>query len=232
MSLFETPVVTDPVATLVGEDKKFKTVDDLARAKIESDNFIEQLKREQAELRAELTARPAVDRSQEILDRLEALKKPPVTEYQPTPQVERTEVNGLSINDVERVLEERERKARAASNRAAVEAKLKETYGDKTGQALKLLAEKNGTTVAALGQLAEHSPQLVLNLMGQVKTDTGFTPPGSSVQIEFTPSAANPRTKSYYNKLKAEDRNKYFSREVQNQMYKDAMALKEEFEDV
>lgn len=231
MSLFDT-TVADPVTELVGEGKKFKTVDDLARAKIESDNFIEQLKREQAELRAELTARPAVDRSQEILDRLEALNNRPVTEQPVHQPLERTEVNGLSVSDIERVLEERERKARAANNRSAVEAKLKETYGDKTEQALKLIAEKNGTTVAALGQLAEYAPQLVLNLMGQVKADTGFTPPSSSVQTEFSPSAANPRTKSYYNRLKAEDRNKYFSREVQTQMYKDAMALAEAFEDV
>lgn len=234
MSLFETPAGTDPVAALVGEDKKFKTVEDLARAKIESDNFIEQLKREQAELRAELTARPAVDRSQEILDRLEALRKEPVTEQPANQQLERTEVNGLSINDVERVLEERERKARAQANINSVKAKLQETYGDKYGQALKLIAEKNGLTAQSLDQLAAQSPQLVLNLMGQVKVDTGFTPPSSSTTLgkEFAPTAGGARTKSYYNKLKAEDRTKYFSREVQTQMYKDAMALAEAFEDV
>lgn len=231
MSLFEN-TVTDPVAALVGEDKKFKTVEDLARAKIESDNFIEQLKREQAELRSELQSRPTVDRSQEILDRLEALKTKPVTEQQVHQPLERTEVNGLSLTDVERVLEQREQKARAQANIEKVKAKLQEAYGDKYGQALKLIAEKNGLTSQALDQLAAQSPQLVLNLMGQVKTDTGFTPPSSSVVTEFAPSAGNPRTKSYYNKLKNEDRVKYFSREVQNQMYKDAMALKEAFEDV
>ena len=232
MSLFEN-APTDPVAALVGEDKKFKTVEDLAKAKIESDNFIEQLKREQAELRAELQSRPtAVDRSQEILDRLEALKKTPVTEQQVNQPLERTEVNGLSVDDVERVLEQREQKARAQANINTVKAELQKVYGDKYGQALKLLAEKNGLNTQALDQLAAQSPQLILNLMGQVKVDTGFTPPSSSVQTEFAPTSGTARTKSYYNKLKAEDRTKYFSREVQTQMYKDAMALKEAFEDV
>lgn len=234
MSLFDSneTAVTPKLEDFVGEGKKYRDNEAAAKALVEKDNFIEQLKREQAELRAELTARPAVDRSQEILDRLEALKTKPVTEQPANQQLERTEVNGLSVTDIERVLEERERKAKAKANRATVEAEIKKVYGDKTEQALKLIAEKNGLTLQALGQLAEHSPQLVLNLTTQTKVDTGFTPPSNSVQIEFTPTAGTARTKSYYVKLKAEDRTKYFSQAVQNQMYKDAMVLKEAFEDV
>jgi hypothetical protein len=40
----ETPVTQ--VSDLVGEDKKFKTVEDLAKGKLEADSYIEQLKEE------------------------------------------------------------------------------------------------------------------------------------------------------------------------------------------
>ena len=44
-----------PLDQLVGEGKKYKTVEDLAKARIEADNFIEQLKREKAEVEQRLT---------------------------------------------------------------------------------------------------------------------------------------------------------------------------------
>lgn len=234
MSLFDPGADQSPkFEDLVGADKKYKTPEDAAKALLEKDSFIEQLKRETSELRTELTARPAaVDRSQEILDQLEALKNRPVTERPVTIQPERTEVNGLTLDDVNRVLSEREQKAREEANINAVKAKLQETYGDKYSQALKSMAEKNGLSEKALNDLAASNPQLVLNLMGQVKVDGIFVPPASSVGAEFAPTAGNPRTKSYYVKLKETDRTKYFSKPVQAQMYKDAMALKEDFEDV
>ncbi len=234
MSLFENNETTvAKFEDLVGEGKKYKDQDAAVKAIIEKDSFIERLKSEQEQLRQELAARPAVDRSQEILDRLEALnRKEPVTERIQTTDTERTEVKGLSIDDVERVLVERERRARAESNINSVKAKLQEQFGDKYGPALKSMAEKNGLSEKALNDLAAQSPQLVLNLMGTVKPEGLFTPPSSSGSGDFTPSASGAQPLSYYLKLKATDKNAYFSKPVQNQMYKDGMVLKEAFNDV
>lgn len=234
MSLFDTPAVTNPLEALVGEGKKFKTVEDLAAAKIESDNFIEQLKREGAELRTELQSRPTVDRSQEILDRLEALKKEPVTERPPiTPEPERTEVKTLSLADIERVLNEREQKKSAQANIEQVKAELSKKYGDQWSTHLKSTAEKLGVGAAFLDSIAAQSPAAFFRLIGEsASSETLFTPPASTVSPGFTPTAGTHQPKSYYEKLKATDKKKYLSAEVQNKMYKDAMALREAFEDI
>src|SRR5688572_24600607 len=47
----ETTKTTNPLADLVGENKKFKTVDDLAIGKLQSDAFIQKLQDENKELR-------------------------------------------------------------------------------------------------------------------------------------------------------------------------------------
>src|SRR5688500_15910791 len=51
----------DYFSELVGEDKKFKTPADLARAKAESDAFIERLKQENSGLRNELKTRTTME---------------------------------------------------------------------------------------------------------------------------------------------------------------------------
>lgn len=231
MSLFEEPQKTNPVEALVGEGKKYKTVDDLAASRIEADNFIEQLKRENAELRQ----RPVVDRTQEILDRMEALRNEPVTQIQPQPVVtERTEVKGLSEEDVLRLMDERSKKARGDANVNLVKQELQKKYGDKYPQALKSMAEKNGLGTKFLDQMAAESPQALLNLMGSEKHETLFTPPVSVVQPgneKFTPTSGNPRTEAYYENLKITDRKLYNSKPVQDQMMKDAIALNMAFYD-
>lgn len=235
MSLFETdqtPAVK--FDDYVGEGKKYRDNDAVAKALAEKDAFIERLKSENAQIREAIPTTPVVDRSQEILDRLEALKhKPePVTERIAPAVVERTEFKGLSVEDVDRLLIERERKAKADANITQVKAALVQKYGDKYPQALKSMAEKNGLGTRFLDQMAAESPQALLNLMATEKPDTLFTPPSSVVQPgTFIPTADTPRTESYYNRLKAQDKKTYLSKEVQNQMMKDAMKLKEAFYD-
>lgn len=230
MSLFEETVTTAPkLDDLVGEGKKYKDADAIAKAVIEKDNFIERLKSEQEVLRQELAARPAVDRSQEILDRLEALnKKEPVTERIVPTITERTEVKGVTPDEIERILNEREQKKLAEANIQKVKATLQEKYGDRWAAELKTTAEKLGVTPAYLERTAAESPNAFFRLMGESTTrETLFTPPASSVQ--FAPSAGTSRNEKYYNQLKAADPKKYFSPEIRNQQYKDMMELKESY---
>lgn len=235
MSLFNGTDNAPKFEDLVGEGKKYASPEAVAKAVIEKDNFIEQLKRETAALREEVSARPpAVDRSQEILDQLEALKNRPVTEpvvHQPS---ERTEVKGLSLEDVEKVIQQREARVKAQRNVDTVKAKLVELYGDKYGTALKELGDKNGLSPADLDDLAARSPQAVLNLVQTTKPASVITPPDSTVRpvSGFTPTADGHKPRSWWNEFKAKDKQAYLSKEMQMRQYKDAMALGESFEDV
>lgn len=235
MSLFNGADQAPKFEDLVGEGKKYVDPDAAAKAIIEKDNFIEQLKRETAALREEMAIKtPIADRSQEILDRLEALKNNPGTVEPATSQLERSEVKGLSLEDVEKVIAQREARAQADRNINSVKVKLQEQFGDNYGNALKQLAEKNGLSPKDLDDLAARSPQLVLNLVGSTKTEKPFVPPASSVQpnSKFEPTAGGHKPRSWWNELKARDRKLYLSQEMGMRQYKDAMALGEAFEDV
>jgi len=236
MSLFNGSDKEPSLEDLVGEGKKYATPAAVAKAVIEKDNFIEQLKRETAALRDEMAARTtSADRTQEILDQLETLKRnEPVTRNEPNPAIERTEVKGLSLEDVEKVIQQREARQRAERNVNTVKQKLEEIYGDKYGTALKELGDKNGLSPADLDDLAARSPQLVLNLVSQTKPTSIVTPPDSTVRPTdgFIPTADGHKPRSWWNDLKAKDKNQYLSKEMQMRQYKDAMALGEAFEDV
>ena len=111
---------------LVGDDKRFKDANELAKAKIASDAFIEQLKREAAELRKELGSKATVD---EIMTQIRGLSKsvepqPPVTPPV-TPQNDSTNIQSI----VAEMFSKTEAERRIAANKAKVEETLIKKYG-------------------------------------------------------------------------------------------------------
>lgn len=238
MSLFEQS--GDPVTfdALVGEGKKYKTPDDLAKAKSEADRFIEQLKWEKQEA-LKTAPQPAPDRSQEILDQLRVLAEArsrapePVTERQPTGEPERTAVKSLTEDDVLRVLSERERKLQAQNNLNKVKDELVTKFGNNYGQVLKSLQDQMGVGAEFLDGIAAQSPAAFMKLIGDHKPEPVFTPPPSSTTAQsFTPTGSKHKPRSYYKKLRLDNKALYESPAVQAQMYKDAMALGEAYLDV
>lgn len=236
MSLFENTIQTTDVKfeDLVGEGKKYKTQDDAAKAIAEKDRFIQQLQSENAEMRKTVTS---VDRSQEILDRLEALKKtePTAVNEPVTPIVERVvEKQGITTEDIEKLLAERERKAQQKRNIETVKQELVKKFGPQYTETLKSLAVSIGATPEYLEGIAAQSPQAFLRLVApETSQGSPFTPPSSVTPDRgFQPTAGPHQKASYYKKLQAENRAEYFKPSTQNQMYRDAMALKEEFYDV
>jgi len=218
--------------TLVGEGKKYKDTDAVTKALIEKDRFIEQLKAEKAEVLRDLQARPPVqDRSQEILDRLNDLARP-ATESPVIPPTERVDVKGLTEDDVLRVLQQREATARATANMNQVKSDLEKKFGPNYGQVLKSLQDKMGVSSNFLDNIAAQSPAAFMQLLGGEKAEAVFTPPTSTKPATFTPTNNGPKPRSQYLKLKAENLAEYNRPAVQNQMYKDAMALGEAFFDV
>lgn len=232
MSLFETPQTDPKFEDFVGEGKKYKTNDDAAKAIVEKDRFIEQLKSETAELRREIQSRPTVDRAQEILDRLETLRTPATERIEPTVSERVVETSGLTLDDVDRLLTEREKKRLATQNVEVVKSELIKMYGSDYSKVLKSLAEKLSVSDDFLTSTAATSPQAFLRLITTEKAPSGFTAPSSSVLTQdYSPSGGVNQKKSYYDKLRETDKKAYFSTAVQNQMYKDAIALKDEFYD-
>lgn len=228
----------DYLAELVGEDKKFKTVADLARAKAEADRFIEQLKQEQAGIRQELATRVTLE---EFMDRMRSGQPDSQT---PDSRSNNQEDTGggdkpLTLADIERLVEERvsgrEQKRTEEANLRTVQEELKKAYGDQYVSKLKETAQSLGMSEDYLGNLAKSAPKAFLKLVGvegqsrQAAAANGlFTPPaGDSRGSGFQPSAD--KTKSWYDNLRKTDPKTYWLPATQNQMHKDATRLQERF---
>lgn len=221
---------TSVYETLVGEGKKFKDPETLARSKLESDSFIEQLKREAQELREELSRRQSAEEIKTQI--LEGLKpqapgqQPPVT----------PPANGDSEKpDIEKLIKETlaktEAERKAQSNRQIVAEKLSQKFGQDASIELNKIAKDLSVSLEYLERLAVESPTVFFRTIGF--DQTGQAPTQNAPAPRSTSATPAPqsgvRNKAYYDRLKAQDPKAYFSPKVQNQMYKDAMELRDAF---
>jgi hypothetical protein len=139
-----------PFSALVGENKKFKTPEDLAKGKLEADSFIERLQREKKEMEEELTRL-------RVQKEVEAKTKQPETS--PTSQ---------APSDVEALIERKLKEAKQTESRQAnlkgAEHFLTETYGDQAEKVLKDQAREMGIDTNRLLDLAADTPALFKKL--------------------------------------------------------------------
>ena len=241
----DAPVV-DPsknyLEELVGEGKKFKSQEDLARAKLESDAFIARLQGELQGIRTELNTRLTVE---QMMDKITAAKEATNSNTNGNQPV----VNGdsgaksLTEEDLTALVEDRISKIEKAriqeSNLNQVRQVLTEKFGADFPSHLKQTATNLGVGEEFLNNLAKEQPKAFLALVGQQDApkapqvqNTLFAPTPSQ-QIPKTPGFAptGERKKSFYDDLKRKDAAAYWSPKVQNQMHQDAIKLGEVFFD-
>lgn len=236
--------VGNPLETLVGEGKKFKTTEDLAKAKMESDRFIQQLQGELSGLRTELSTRQTLE---QLMDKFGAQRVPETTTQSHNQNSQdgdgQNAVKTFSEDDITRLVEDRLSKVEQArihqANLASVQKALVESIGPDYVTHLKAKATELGVTEEYLNTMAKETPKAFLKLIdadsSQRATTPGlFTPPASHGapspnKQHFTPTGQ--RKQSWYNDLKSKDASKYWSPEVQNQMHRDAINLGESFFD-
>lgn len=226
-----TTETTSVVDMLVGEGKKFKTVEDALRGKMEADNYIEQLKLETEKLKEELAKQ---NHAAELLKKLEAGKQD--SEGEPNPaapntnvpdvknQTEETDIKAL----VESVLNERDTRTKAEKNIAAVNEALLSVYGDgeKAKKAIKDKASELGVSTEFLESTAASSAMAFLTLIGVNKKEGGSVRyEGSAVKTDAFQSRSNARDWVYYQELRKSNPAMYRKSEVQNQMIQDRIEM-------
>ena len=244
MSIFQTaqdqaasgqPTLND----LVGEGKKFKTPDDLAKAKLESDRFIEKLQNEQRELREELarrlSAEEALKRAQEAASRVETGGTPPPQ----TPPPQRTQEQPDIKAEIAKALNQREQERTVQSNIEQVTHKMTSTYGsvDKAAEVVQNRAQELGMDVAKLRELASENPKAFFKLIGvddrqqeaPKTTSWGNTKSAVAMKNGAGATTVTPGTYKWYQELRKSDPAAYYSPRVQLQMDKDAREKGEKF---
>lgn len=237
------PTKVDPsknyLEELVGEGKKFKSVDELARGKAESDAYIQTLTSKLDELRDELTKRKTVE---EVADLLRSRQdKVPSNHAHDDGDGEDEPVvpNSFKQEDIEALLEkklqEKEAMSRAERNLNEVNEKLRNKFGDGASKVLMEKADQLGVSMEYLEAQAKANPKVFYRLIDLDRTTSSFTPhtpPSSSVNTVMSDGLGEgARTASYYEKLFKAQPHLRWDPKITIQQHKDAQRLKEKFFD-
>ena len=234
--IVETP--TSILGDLVGEGKKFRDEEALARGKVEADAFIEKLKGENSEIRKLMAGLAqqveTLSKKAEFNSRLSGddqnTNDPPVTRKDPVTPPTVTAPVGLSQDDVRKLMEQDRIDRTRKANVAAVDAALIKEFGAEASNYITQKALELGVTKEYLTMTAEQSPQALFNMIG-FTPNASRNPTLASRQPGYSPSTGNGTTairdKAYYDKLmKTMGAVKFmYDKNIQVQLHKDMMAL-------
>lgn len=161
------------VADIVGEGKKYKSVEDALRSVPHAQKHIETLESELIKLRDEVSKRKATE---ELLEELKSGIQQPATakaEFDPVSIAQTVDAA------VSRRLEQTEAARIAATNIGIVVSAFNSHFGEELGpENYKQIAKEAGLTVSELNRLASNSPTAVLKLAGL--STSGVTAPAKS----------------------------------------------------
>lgn len=239
MALFTDPstTITDPedliddgntysLNDFVGEGKKYKTPEDVAKALVYKDAFIEQLKGENQ------LARTALDRAkeelktrqtlEEFLDRMNTQRPPSPSPANNQNAEEDGALNQEKIKQlVEQTLTQRTTQEREQANLDHVKQKLIEAYGPRYEQKLRERTQELGMNENEMTQMAMRSPKAFLALVNpQPSTNNLFSTPTSSLNSESLrrTSSSNEKNWAYYENLRKTNPKLYFEPRTHNEM--------------
>lgn len=223
------------VEQLVGPGKKFKTVEDALKGKVEADAFVSSLTKEAAELRRELAARDeevARLRSRaSIIDRLNQPNDEPGTAPVPNNQPATAPVqSGITAEDVVSLIQKTDQEKAAKANLDLVDSTLVKTFGADAVAVVRQRAAELGIDTVELMQIGARSPQAFFNMVGVQPKGT----PGNPIYNGSTPvgnANVEVKNKRYFDKLRAEMGNTKFimDRNLQLEMHKQAQILGDDY---
>jgi hypothetical protein len=209
---------------LVGEGKKFKTPEDLAKGKLESDNYIETLKAKIADLESKATESTTLE---EVLAKIEerrtALNPPAAEAHQPAKPAITEET---LAEKVKAILSEANQQQRTAQNVNTVAERLVEAYGDeqKAKEFVAKRAKELEVPVDYLQDVAARSPKAFFDLVKLETPQSTARPTRGDVNIEalkVNNPGVKPNTYAWYQNMRRTDPDLYKS--LQSQMHKDAL---------
>ena len=231
---------------LVGEGKKFKDPEELAKGKYEADQFIEHLKQQNAELREELNRASKIE---EVLATLQKKGDAPANvphdgegsegeneggkgETGNTSSEALTEERIRSLLDS--LLQERQTQEERRKNMEQVQEALKESFGEKVGEVLESRVSELGfASLKEMEDFVSRNPRAFLRLMGIEGSKKPSEPaiPNSSVRSEALESVGKQQRRNfaYYQELRRKNKLLYFSPEIQQQMFKDRLEQGDSF---
>lgn len=227
------PVVEDKdyFSELVGEGKKYKDPQAVAKAVVHKDVHIKRIETENAELREQLRTAQTTKRMEEMLDQLASLQKEPAPSNVDNQPREPEKVNTLSEQDVERILDQKEQLRQRQSNANVVVDRMKKVFGGEYVNHIQSQAQKLGVSVDFLDGVAQQNPQAFFKLMdmpqGKEQPREAELPRST---VGFAPQADR-KNWYYYENMRKTDPKRYDSIAVQNEMMNEAIRQERSFYD-
>jgi hypothetical protein len=218
----------------VGEGKKYKTVEDLAKAKHHADKHIDELRSDLTSMKDFISAQfenlgnrdKAIipDPNEEDKDR----KPDPVA----PPKGDEEDLNARIL----KLLEEKDETSRLKKNADFAQEVMIEQFGSQEAavEAVRVKAQELGVSPQFLADTAFRSPQALFNIMGIAPGARSKSTPNASSDVnprilDKVSPGAKPGTMAYYDQLRRSDPGKYWSVPVQQQLMKDALEKGQDF---
>jgi hypothetical protein len=207
---------------LVGEGRKYKTPDDLAKAYANVEGHAKTLERENAEIRARLDVIEANpnppnedNRGREPAGNEDNRQPPPNQAPKPSGDEFRSQIRDevKALNEAERV----------TANIEAAAKRMVEVYGDtaKANEAVTRRAAELGVSVDWLKDSAGRSPSAFYATMG-ISQGSSHSTPASGGNVRMDSSSPNVKNFEYYDKIRKENPKLYFSTATQTEMMAEA----------
>lgn len=222
---------------LVGEDKKFKSVEDLAKGKAQSDTYIktleerlDEMREDYLKLREEHMAGPKL---QELLDKLDSerqlTREPPITqEVDKATALDPKAVESLVSSSIQKY----EQTKKEQENYTLVKNKLIEHFGSKYQESLKARSAQLGLSEDEVNAMARKNPKLFTKTfdLEMKQTENFQTPPRSERRSDtFAPRSPTKRNWAYYQDMRRKDPVAWMDRKIAVQMEKDAQEQGDSF---
>jgi hypothetical protein len=226
------------VAKLVeAKGENWKNPEVLAKGKIESDRYISELETQLTHMREDLSKQ---DYAQKLLDRLQDKAAEPTAAK--TVMSNNNNIGGASEENtlsktseedlkslVEKTLTEREEQNTVKQNLAFVDQELEKSFGTDAQAAVEKKAEELGISLHRMQEIASESPDAFFSLIGEPKRNFNPMVQGSVRTEGVNMQASTDRNWGYYQKLRRENKNVYYTPKVQQQLMEDRMRLGDKF---
>ena len=217
--------------------ENFKDPEVIAKSKLEADAFIQDLERQNKELREDLTKQ---DYSKELLTQLQ--QQATSTANVNTGESNSNNNNGsTSTGDdtkslvgeevdleslINKTLTDRDKAAKETANLQIVDSKLTELFGTEAESKVEQKGAELGLTKEYLKSMAADSPQAFFTLIGEANAKVVNPVTRSTINTagDFTNQTSD-RDYNYYSKIRKENPSVYFSPKVQREMADDATRL-------
>jgi hypothetical protein len=208
----------DLLGELVGEGKKFKTVEDLAKGKLAADSHIGRLEVENKALREAMESEGTPE---QVLAKINDYLSKKGSENAEVGKGNQPQAQPLTQEKVLELLQQREKETKVQNNVESFKANVKKALGDKAHETIKARLDELSMDAGLFETMVERNPQAALKLLG-LKEQGPAGPMESSVRTEafFGESGKGERRNfAYFQNKRRELGMRYYEPEIQREVF-------------